>query len=396
MENLFERISRFLRALPVPFFALSIIKQKPLRTQNSFCGKISGKEKNQRHSYLIIKLGALGDVAMSLAALRELKSVPGTKVTWVAGESVVPLLELSNLVDEIIIADSPALLGSNKILAACAVLSVCRKLWGRKFDLCLIPYRDWRYNFLRLGAWCKTVCSFRPKANLIPGRYHGSEYMRLASGGNVCSDVENLFPDLCLPSKGAMQVPDILLAPGGSFNASKGDVKRRWPVEHYVKFAQMALDSNLTVGIIGSGDDAELEKEFSELPVTSFINKTTLVELLSILRETRLLITHDSGPMHLMALVGRPMIALFGPTLAMEKIISSHRAKVLHSPRPLLCRPCYDGKRYAKCSSNFCMTEILPDRVFSEALILLKEAEAENTGEKPQISFNVQSLDERL
>ena len=108
MENLFERISRFLRALPVPFFALSIIKQKPLRTQNSFCGKISGKEKNGGRSCLIIKLGALGDVAMSLAALRELKSVPGTRVTWVAGESVVPLLELSNLVDEIIIADSPA------------------------------------------------------------------------------------------------------------------------------------------------------------------------------------------------------------------------------------------------------------------------------------------------
>ena len=101
----------------------------------------------------------------------------------------------------------------------------------------------------------------------------------------------------------------------------------------------MALDSNLTVGIIGSGDDAELEKEFSELPVTSFINKTILAELLAILRETRLLITHDSGLMHLMALVGGPMIALFGPTLAMEKIISSHRAKVLHSPRPLLCRP---------------------------------------------------------
>ena len=383
MEKLFEKISRFLWVLSAPFFYLPFVKQRRLRTQNPFCGKISGKEKNGGRSCLIIKLGALGDVAMSLAALRELKSVPGTRVTWVAGESVVPLLELSNMVDEIIIADTPALFSSNKILATRAVLSVCRELWGRKFDLCLIPYRDWRYNVLRLGTWCKAVRSFHPKKSLIPGRYHGSEYLRLALGENTCSNAENLFPDLHLPTAVGAQIPDILLAPGGSFNPLKNDVTRRWPVEHYVEFARLSLASNLSVGIIGDGEDADLEKHFSELPVISFINKTTIAELLTILRGTRLLITHDSGPMHLMALAGGPMIALFGPTLAAEKIVPSHKIKVLHASRPLLCRPCYDGKTYVKCGNNFCMTEISPDMVFSEALGLLEHFKCERLKDSP-------------
>ncbi len=321
--------------------------------------------------YLIIKIGGLGDVVMCLAALRALRRSPGCKITWITGRKAAPLLELSAMVDEIITVDEDALLGRNRTRAAREVFSVWRRLAGRAFDTCLIPYRDWRYNLLRLTARCGTVRSFRDKRALIPGRYHGGEYHRLALGEEVPSG-EVAYPNLAESRGAGTEVPDILLAPGGAFNAAANDTMRRWPVSSYVRFARLALDKNLRVGLIGSGNDEELEPSFAGLPVVSYINKTNLGELLGLLGNTRLLVTHDCGAMHLMKLAGGAMIALFGPTLASEKILPSEKVVALRAPGYLPCRPCYNGKTYAVCHNNLCMTRILPEQVFDRAIALLE------------------------
>ena len=96
-------------------------------------------------SCLVIKLGAIGDVAMAMTYMLPVLRKRFDKVVWVCGNEVYPLLELcqqAGLVDEIICIDEKAILHGN-IFAKCrTVWRGIRTLRGRKFDLCLIPYRD--------------------------------------------------------------------------------------------------------------------------------------------------------------------------------------------------------------------------------------------------------------
>lgn len=181
-------------------------------------------------------------------------------------------------------------------------------------------------------------------------------------------------------------VPQILLAPGGAGNAS--DRMRQWPLEYYVRLAGMLCRHGYSIGITGMDKAGTLEEAFQKVPVTSFVNRTDLPDLLHLLRGTRLLITHDSGPVHLMALCGGVCLSLFGPTLACEKVFPSSRSLVLHCPDVLPCMPCYDGKTYADCAARTCMQSILPEDVCTVALEYLRGSnDPEQEGEKAQPAF---------
>ena len=313
-------------------------------------------------SYLVIKLGALGDVVMASAMLTELKiRQSGNTVTWITGKAARPLLEMTNLVDEIITVDEQAILNGCLKKKMSSVISVFFKLLGRRFDVCLVPYRDWRYHLLRLGARCASVRSFRGSRWLISGRYHAFEYIRLASGRGYSAVGETAIPKVSFPQK--IQAPQVLLAPGCPDPAAT-DIIRQWPLEHYVHLARRLCAHGYSVGLVGMDTTGRLEGTFSDIPVTSYINKTTLKDMLRILDGTRLLVAHDSGPIHLMEMVGGVCVSLFGPTLASEKICPSSRHSVLQSSVVLPCMPCYDGKNYAECADSFCMKQIHPESVF--------------------------------
>lgn len=314
--------------------------------------------------YLIIKLGAIGDVAMATIMAYELrKAKPDARLVWVVGSAARPLLEATGIVDEIITADEDAILHGSLSQKICAVWSVLRKLGGRKFDLCLIPYRDWRYHILRLGVRCKEVRSFRYGRWLIPGRYHGFEYARLALGKDNDPDSHIALPPVQSTANITEEIPAILLAPG-SPSPSATDIMRQWPLDFYVQLAKMLSEMGRTVGIVGIDKTGKLDKAFQNLPVVSFVNRTTLPELLHVLKQAQMLVTHDTGTMHLMGMCGGACVALFGSTLASEKLYPTSKNIALQSPVFLPCMPCYDGKDYKECSHRLCMHNITPQMVF--------------------------------
>ncbi|WP_461211431.1 glycosyltransferase family 9 protein [Desulfocurvus sp. DL9XJH121] len=90
---------------------------------------------------------------------------------------------------------------------------------------------------------------------------------------------------------------------------------RRWPVEHFAALARMLWESHgLAAVLLGSAGEAGLGEKFSGLaasPHASLIGATGFVELAAALCEARLLVTNDTGTMHLAAGLGVPLCALF-------------------------------------------------------------------------------------
>lgn len=143
--------------------------------------------------------------------------------------------------------------------------------------------------------------------------------------------------------------------------ASRG--YKRWPVERWQSVAQALTASDRSVVFIGDHTDAERVQVITPFLTGKYVNlagKTTLRELASVLAVSDLLITGDTGPMHLAVAVGTPVIALFGATDPRRHGPYGKRNLVLHQPRPGSSVP---GKRPTDAEGETCMAQITVEDV---------------------------------
>lgn len=96
-------------------------------------------------------------------------------------------------------------------------------------------------------------------------------------------------------------------------------LNKRWPVEHFADLVHLALEQNpsLKFAILGGNADMELGSAIASISperCMDLTGRTSLPEMIEWLRLSQCLITNDTGPMHVAAALGKPVIALFGPT----------------------------------------------------------------------------------
>ena len=308
------------------------------------------------------------------------KEYPGVLITWVCGEQVRPLLESTGLIHEVIVINDKKLLIGSFFSKIRVLFSLWIRLFLRSFDLCLTAYSDPRYKLLSLTTLSKIKRGFYRDyrgAFPIPGRYHTYEYLRL-----IRREVEPLnlipeFPKLNLPKYEKGGKPRIILAPGGARNLLADSPMRRWPIESYRELLRLLNTLPVEIMITGAESDKWVTDYFTDSIYTNLIGKLSLLELVGLLEGAELLITHDSGPLHLGKLVNIPTIALFGPTNPLEFVgpkLEHGHIKVLWGGENLLCSPCYDGKCYAKCSTHECLKNINPQDVFQYVVSRVKSS----------------------
>ncbi len=151
------------------------------------------------------------------------------------------------------------------------------------------------------------------------------------------------------------------LAPGAAWGSSK-----RWPLESFGRLAQLAREAGLTpVVFIGPGEEA-LAATISSVagqPVATVGPDLDVAGLLGALAASSVMISNDSGPMHLAALAGVPVVALFGPTdpRRTAPLITTRRVLDLE----LDCSPCFKPK--CPLGHQRCLAEITPGMVVAEA-----------------------------
>ena len=116
--------------------------------------------------------------------------------------------------------------------------------------------------------------------------------------------------------------------------------------------------------------DKWVSAAFRKLSVVDLVGKTTVTDLVSVYNCCDAVVTHDSGPMHLAALAGAPLVALFGPTDPSWFAPRQKKVKVLWGGSDLACRPCYDGRGYTQCMDNRCIQEISVEMVIDELMEL--------------------------
>ncbi|MBX3662522.1 MAG: lipopolysaccharide heptosyltransferase II [Burkholderiales bacterium] len=156
------------------------------------------------------------------------------------------------------------------------------------------------------------------------------------------------------------QRPAVAFCPGAEYGPAK-----RWPEAHFAALARMLAARGFAVWLVGSPKDHPVAETIRQQAGDACINLcgcTDIAEAADLLAESRLVVSNDSGLMHVAAAVGRPLIALYGSSSPRFTPPLSGDARILSLG--LGCSPCF--KRSCPLGHLRCLNDILPERVLAE------------------------------
>jgi heptosyltransferase II len=153
--------------------------------------------------------------------------------------------------------------------------------------------------------------------------------------------------------------PVIVICPGAEYGPAK-----KWPAEYFAKVAKKKIAEDYQVWILGGNKDQKDALEIQTLTENScldFTGKTTIAEAIDLLSLANMVITNDSGLMHIAAALDQPLAAIFGSSSPQYTPPLSNRAKILKIDLP--CSPCF--QRTCRFGHYRCLREITPEMVLT-------------------------------
>ena len=157
-----------------------------------------------------------------------------------------------------------------------------------------------------------------------------------------------------------------------NINASEMSSIRKWPIEYYQQVITFLLKKRrVKIILIGGKEDAsyvaQLEKmiSFGKDKVINLTGKTSLKELISLMKISDLYLGNDSGPLHLAEACHLPNISFFGPESPSVYGHSGNKNYIFYSNLP--CSPCLNvyTNKDTNCMNNICLRMIKPEEVIS-------------------------------
>lgn len=148
----------------------------------------------------------------------------------------------------------------------------------------------------------------------------------------------------------------LALCPGAEYGPAKC-----WPAEYYAEVARAKLAEGWQVWIFGSAKETALADSIKAMApaCVSLAGKTSLEQAIDLLAQAEVVLTNDSGLMHVAAALGRPLVAIFGSSSPAYTPPLSDRAHIEY--RALDCSPCF--ARSCKFGHYHCLTGINPVKV---------------------------------
>jgi heptosyltransferase-2 len=152
----------------------------------------------------------------------------------------------------------------------------------------------------------------------------------------------------------------VAFCPGAEYGPAK-----RWPARHFAELGRRLAQTDFPVWIVGSAKDAPIGAEIEQISggaARNLCGRTDLAQAIDLLSCARLVVSNDSGLMHVAAALDRPLVALYGSSSTAYTPPLSRRARLLSLG--LECSPCF--KRECPLGHFKCLNDLTPERVLGE------------------------------
>jgi lipopolysaccharide heptosyltransferase II len=310
----------------------------------------------------------LGDAVMNVPAVRAIKNGrPDAHVTVVASEKIAAIWKLIPEVDEVLALPNKSLFAASRLIAR-----------QQRFDVAvLFP------NSLRVALEARRIprtVGYRGHArswllNQIvrearrpgPPEHHAIRFLRIAEDCGADVDLTAKIENFSLTQTSNIKTKiSFGLCPGAEYGPAK-----RWLPERFAEVATaMSAKAKAKWILFGTKSDETIGQTIAIAlgeNCTNRIGQTTLEELISELRDCRALLTNDTGTMHLAALLGVPVVAIFGSTEPALTAPLGGQHQIIR--RHVECSPCF----LRECPIDFrCMKEVTTEQVIDAMMSILQ------------------------
>jgi heptosyltransferase-2 len=319
---------------------------------------------------LVIRLSSLGDILLTTPVLRLLRAhCPGAQIDFLTRATYQDLVGANPCVDRVLLFDPQQ--GLRQTLDTLRqkrydlVVDLHRTLRSRLLCRGLLAQRRLTYAkrtvrralLAHLGWNTLQAMTSVPELYAAPLRQLGMTaplpplemHLTPASQATMRTYVRQALPH-------GVEQPLLGLAPGAHWPT------KRWPVERFAAVAQeLAQAQGAAVVVLGGVEDVALAQALCQrlrVPVLDSTGKLSLMHTAALLQQCHLLLSNDSGLMHMATALRVPVVAIFGPTVQEFGFYPvPARAQVI--PAALPCRPC-STKGSARCPRGHhqCMQQV--------------------------------------
>jgi heptosyltransferase I len=338
------------------------------------------RKPNFVQSILIIRYGAIGDLLMTSPLLRSLrKTWPQAHIVYLCERSLQIVVEALEGMDEVISIDK------RTDFQPAGLLALRKRLHDYQFDLTINLQPVFKTRLLAWVSGAKKVLTFKrdprfgPKraarrsaaenfvATLTPvGIHAATDGLHLSYRVSACAQAQAI---LLLAQLQLAQQRFLMVIPGASA------ANRCWPVQHLREVLLLLRQQlmHLDILILGGGADRTLIQALDapgtvDAGIRVLIDGANLQVSAALMQRSAAVICMDSGPMHIAAAVGAPLVAIFGPTSAVR---TGPAPPPPHSTTPapialtvqsgLTCHPC--DARSCKRGDQACITGQHPQHI---------------------------------
>ena len=337
---------------------------------------------------LVTFLMHLGDLTLTTPFIHALrKAAPGAHITFLADEKLKDVVLHNPYLDEVITVDKKGRDNSVLALMACA-----RRLSKMDFDIVINLHPNERCSFicaltktgLRVGA---THTMFRPlwdihipldrtihAADMYLDVLHELGVKELEHNGlEIFPSAEHIEQAENFWRNNGVFATDKLVG----FNIGSAVVTKRWAPERFAQVADTLAEKGYKPVFFGGTMDEEMVQEAVALMKTTPVVATgafTIGALAAAMRRCSLIITNDSGPMHVAISQKVPIVAMYGPSSPKLYGPYTQDATIVTAVPP--CMGCVTGMKH-KCNDMQCMTRLTVEQVIeaAEKMLALHEAQ---------------------
>ncbi len=343
---------------------------------------------------LIIRFSSVGDIVLSSLLVRTLRHrFPQIHIDFLLKSEYADLVRHNPHITRVIEFPSGGSLGD--------LVRLRRAIRGERYDLILDIHDSLRSRFLTLGTRSVVRVNKRKTARWILVHFKRDWYSAFGGAPGVARRyLETVEPlgvqddgeglELHLPGELRERVGNILqergIPPGGhtiGICPSAKHANKMWLKERFAETAAaLAGRKNLPVLLFGSAEEAPRCREIGdlikasmpELCVVNFAGSLSLLETAAAMDTCDVVITNDSGLMHIAAARKRRVVALFGPTVRQFGFFPAGTSNIVVEHSTLSCRPCtHIGLPDCPRGHFRCMRELESETVIHAATVLLEQ-----------------------
>ncbi len=342
---------------------------------------------------LVIRLDLIGDLVLSLTVVRALKrTYPDAEIDLLATSASAKVALHDPHLSEIITYD-PNIWRRPKALLQPKnwrdTQALVQHLHARHYDLAVSVYGQWA-GVLAVLSGAKRRVGFGSESypvfmtDSVPGRHwspldnkHEVDYcLELAQAAGAILTTNDRIPHLNVDAQSAQEIELLLRNEGFQQDkplivchvSSNNGQSKRWPLPYWATLLDRLIrEEGAQIVLTGAPADLPIIENITsrmhEHPI-NLAGKTSLTQLAALLKRANLLISGDSGPIHMATALGVPIIGIYGPTNPSLSGPVSPDTTVLRST--IWCSPCYNMKDPADCRfyTTQCMKNITPTQVF--------------------------------